>query len=277
MVNDNGGNDAGSTVLQESLDSVRAVGRVHHTEAANITDIRVPGRRRSKAVTLGLSDDGCQVASMTKALENKKELEEGHVILAVNGEPTDGAQDARRALRNAFDDKRDEVKLTVWKAPDDFVFPDTAGEGTAAVGENGGQFDLVVQEAMLMTESERVNVKRIVCRLEGGAKAENLKHICRALEITPKTKKWNLAAIEVVLKQKRFRQYDTFRPTSQNMTLSYDRFYESIRLRELPQFPGEYASSLRNSSSLLTTPPTRTAGGVAHLPPVARNPNLNFQ
>ena len=45
-VNDNGGNDAGSvTVLQESLDSVRAVGRVHHTEhteAANITDIRVP-------------------------------------------------------------------------------------------------------------------------------------------------------------------------------------------------------------------------------------------
>ena len=52
MVNDNGGNDAGSTVLQESLDSVRAVGRVHHTEAANITDIRVPGRRRSKAVPL---------------------------------------------------------------------------------------------------------------------------------------------------------------------------------------------------------------------------------
>ena len=103
------------------------MGRVHHTEAANITDIRVPGRRRSKAVPLELSDYGCQVASMTKALENKKELEEGHVILAVNGEPTDGAQDARRALRNAFDDKRDEVKLTVWKAPDDFVFPDTAG------------------------------------------------------------------------------------------------------------------------------------------------------
>ena len=91
-----------------------------------------------------------------------------------------------------------------------------------------------------MTESERVNVKRIFCRLEGGAKAENLKHICRTLEITPKTKKWNLAAIEVVLKQKCFRQYGTFRPTSQNMTLSYDRFYESIRLRELPQFPGEY-------------------------------------
>ena len=83
-------------------------------------------------------------------------------------------------------------------------------------------------------------MKRIVCRLEGGAKAENLKHICRALEITPKTKNWILAAIEVVLKQKRFRQYDTFRPTSQIMTLSYDRFYESIRLRELPQFPGEY-------------------------------------
>ena len=83
MVNDNGGNDAGSTVLQESLDSVRAVGRVHHTEAANITDIRVPGRRRSKAVPLELSDYGCQVASMTKALENKKELEEGHVLPAV--------------------------------------------------------------------------------------------------------------------------------------------------------------------------------------------------
>ena len=122
-----------------------------------------------------------------------------------------------------------------------------------------------------------IDVKRIVCRLEGGAKAENLKHICRALEITPKTKNWNLAAIEVVLKQKRFRQYGTFRPTSQNMTLSYDRFYESIRLRELPQFPGEYASSLRNSSSLLTTPPTRTAGGVAHPPSVARDLNLNFQ
>ena len=155
-----------STVLQESLDSVRAVGRVHHTEAANITDIRVPGRRRSKAVPLELSDYGCQVASMTKALENKKELEEGHVILAVNGEPTDGAQDARRALRNAFDDKRDEVKLTVWQAPDDFVFPDTAGEGTAAVGENGGQFDLVVQEAMLMTESEPVWWTRPTARTE---------------------------------------------------------------------------------------------------------------
>ena len=88
----------------------RAVGRGHHTEAAKITDIRVPGRRRSKAVPLELSDYGCQVASMTKALENKKELEEGHVILAVNGEPTDGAQDARRALRNAFDEG-DELKL----------------------------------------------------------------------------------------------------------------------------------------------------------------------
>ena len=86
----------------------------------------------------------------------------------------------------------------------------------------------------------RQPISQIYASPGGGAKAENLKHICRALEITPKTKKWNLAAIEVVLKQKRFRQYDTFRPTSQNMTLSYDRFYESIRLRELPQFPGEY-------------------------------------
>ena len=42
------------------------------------------------------------------------------------------------------------------------------------------------------------------------------------------------------MKQKRFRQYDTFRPTSQNMALSYDRFYESIRLRERSQVPGEY-------------------------------------
>ena len=69
-VNDNGGNDAGSvTVLQGSLDSVRAVGRVHHTEAANITDIRVPGRRRSKAVPLELSDCGCQVED--KELESR--------------------------------------------------------------------------------------------------------------------------------------------------------------------------------------------------------------
>ena len=82
----------------------------------------------------------------------------------------------------------------------------------------------------------RQPISQIYACLEGGAKAENLKHICRALDITPKTKNWNLAAIEVVLKQKRFRQYGTFRPTSQNMTLSYDRFYESIRLRELPQF-----------------------------------------
>ena len=35
--------------------------------------------------------------------------------------------------------------------------------------------------------------------------------------------------------------------------------------------------ALRNSSSLLTTPPTRTAGGIAHPPPVARDLNLNFQ
>ena len=69
-VNDNGGNDAGSvTALQGSLDSVRAVGRVHHTEAANITDIRVPGRRRSKAVPLELSDCGCQVED--KELESR--------------------------------------------------------------------------------------------------------------------------------------------------------------------------------------------------------------
>ena len=38
-----------------------------------------------------------------------------------------------------------------------------------------------------------------------------------------------------------------------------------------------FASSLRNSSSLLTTPPTRTAGVVAHPPSVARDLNLNFQ
>ena len=113
-------------------------------------------------------------------------------------------------------------------------------EGSTAVEANDGQFNNLVQAALLMTESERVNVKRIVCRLEGGDKQENLKHICRAIGITPKNKKWNLAAIEVVLKQKGFRQYDPFKPTSQDMALSYDRFYESIRLRELPQFPGEY-------------------------------------
>ena len=117
----------------------------------------------------------------------------------------------------------------------------------------------------MMTESERVNVKRIVCRLEGGDKQENLKHICRAIGITPKNKKWNLAAIEVVLKQKGFRQYDPFKPTSQDMALSYDRFYESIRLRELPQFPGEYeyiAYSIRKLvSELLKFMDSSSSGG----------------
>ena len=116
-----------------------------------------------------------------------------------------------------------------------------------------------------MTESERVNVKRIVCRLEGGDKQENLKHICRAIGITPKNKKWNLAAIEVVLKQKGFRQYDPFKATSQDMALSYDRFYESIRLRELPQFPGEYeyiAYSIRKLvSELLKFMDSSSSGG----------------
>ena len=111
-----------------------------------------------------------------------------------------------------------------------------------------------------------LHVKRIVCRLEGGDKQENLKHICRAIGITPKNKKWNLAAIEVVLKQKGFRQYDPFKPTSQDMAFSYDRFYESIRLREqLPQFPGEYeyiAYSIRKLvSELLKFMDSSSSGG----------------
>ena len=51
MVNDNGGNDAGSvTVLQESLDSVRAVGRVHHTEAANITGMSLSWKKNKASL-----------------------------------------------------------------------------------------------------------------------------------------------------------------------------------------------------------------------------------
>ena len=38
----------------------------------------------------------------------------------------------------------------------------------------------------------------------------------------------------------KFRQYDTFRPTSLDMQLSKDDFYKAIQVRELPQFPGHF-------------------------------------
>ena len=58
--------------------------------------------------------------------------------------------------------------------------------------------------------------------------------------INSKAKAWNLAAIEVKLRALKFRQYDTFRPTSQDMRLSKDDFYKAIQVRELPQFPGHF-------------------------------------
>ena len=68
----------------------------------------------------------------------------------------------------------------------------------------------------------------------------NLKRICRALGISSKAKAWNLAAIEMKLRALKFRQYDTFRPTSLDMQLSKDDFYKAIQVRELPQFPGHF-------------------------------------
>ena len=91
-----------------------------------------------------------------------------------------------------------------------------------------------------MTEAQRVNVRRLVSRVEGGAKAENLKRMCRTLGIVARGKAWNLAALEVKLRALQFRQYENFKPTSQDIRLSKDDFFTAIQVRELPQFPGHF-------------------------------------
>ena len=50
-----------------------------------------------------------------------------------------------------------------------------------------------------------------------------------------------LAAIEVKLRQLRFRQYNEFVPTAHQMTLNEHAFYEAMRGDELKHYPGEYA------------------------------------
>ena len=57
----------------------------------------------------------------------------------------------------------------------------------------------------------------------------------------PRKKEWNLAAIEVKLRQLQFRQYNEFVPTAHQMTLNEHAFYEAMRGDELEHYPGEYA------------------------------------
>ena len=46
---------------------------------------------------------------------------------------------------------------------------------------------------------DMIKLIRICCRLEGGGREENLKQICAALGITPKTKKYNETNVIFVL------------------------------------------------------------------------------
>lgn len=238
-VDDDGTSSASAVKIGPGmLDRLRGNGRVDYTAENEIREIQVPGSRRSNAAPLTLSDYGCQVTSMKRNLATLG-LQEGDVLLEVNCERCEGPRDAQRILRDVFADKKRAVSLKVWQPPPDMDLFVDAG-GTEDGVPEGGNFDALVSAALQLTEESRTNMKRLVCRLEGGDKAENVKRICRALAIQPKQKPWNLAAIEVTLRKLEFRQYEAFRPTAHHMTLGHEEFYKAIRVRELPNYPGEF-------------------------------------
>ena len=68
----------------------------------------------------------------------------------------------------------------------------------------------------------------------------------------PRKKEWNLAAIEVKLRQLQFRQYNEFVPTAHQMTLNEHAFYEAMRGDELKHYPGEYAEIAYSIKELCT-------------------------
>ena len=68
----------------------------------------------------------------------------------------------------------------------------------------------------------------------------------------PRKKEWNLAAIEVKLRQLQFRQYNEFVPTAHQMTLNEHAFYEAMRGDELEHYPGEYAEIAYSIKELCT-------------------------
>ena len=61
-----------------------------------------------------------------------------------------------------------------------------------------------------------------------------------------------MAAIEVKLRQLRFRQYNEFVPTAHQMTLNEHAFYEAMRGDELKHYPGEYAEIAYSTKELCT-------------------------
>ena len=145
-----------------------------------------------------MSNYGCTVTGMTQWYHTETQLEEGDVVLFVNKERCEGADDARRMLRDTCADKEAPLVLQVWHPPEEFVFP-AGGEGDRGgvdegEGEGGGlgagagggifDFDDSVTEALKMTEGDRENVRRIAIRLEQGATAANCDKICRALKVS---------------------------------------------------------------------------------------------
>ena len=182
---------------------------------------------------------GCCLGTVTRA-EADAGLEPGQVLLTVNHVAVERAEHAQRILALAFEKKENEVKVQVWKPPDDFVF---SGSGDA--DETEVSFDNLVKEAMQLSADETKHLKRVCCALQGGDAARgNLPKLCQALGVSPRgdATKWNRAAIEVKLRQLQFGADVNFIPTAYHMTLPADEFYEATRIRDLGDGYSEYLS-----------------------------------
>ena len=170
-----------------------------------------------------------------------------HIILKVEGMPCEDGQEASRRFRVSFQ-KGQSFKVVVWRPAQGFV-------PVASSFNAPPSFDDCVVAAMkvMRVVPDMINLTRICCRLEGGGREENLKQICAALGITPKTKKYNETAIECRLRALRFPENISFIPTAIHMEprLKSDAQFEvAMQIREYQRYPGKYEKVGYTASAL---------------------------
>ena len=194
---------------------------------------------RNKALPLELSFN-CSVTGKRGNHEYLNRVEVGDYLLSVNGDRCSGKV-CRELLARAHN-AGGPVELVLWRPPPNYVPAAPGPQGAHSASSALAALQQAARAAAKqMPPSEKLNLRRLCCRLEGGPSDSNLKRICCALCLAPEGQKTNEAAIEFRLRQLEFGDASfNCVPTAADMRLSEKDFAARMQLSELPEYPGFY-------------------------------------
>ena len=134
------------------------------------------------------------------------------------------------------------VDLAFWGPPNNYIPPPSTPAITAAISGSMAELEKTAKEqARTFSKSQKGNLRRLCCRLEGDECDSNLKRICTALGLKNQGPKANAVAIELRLRHLEFDDAAfEFTPTAADMELSPVAFAARMEIKELSDCPGYF-------------------------------------